>query len=671
MSYYSKARDFHERGKYEEAYNLYVQGVQAGEEKCFYGVGVCFYSGYFVKEDKEKALRIFAEHFHSIYYLANSGDAEAVFIIAYHYLFGFCVEKNFDIFLRLLTKSAELGYSIAQWRLGVFYETGQGVEQDTYRAANLYRLSAEQGDFYGQWLYGVACYKGKGTRINKMEGFRWIKAAAENGMAEAQFFICGCYLDGRLVGKNDDEAIKWCELAARQGYEEAIKSLDDIKYGMVCEKIAENVVCSAEDIQLLFKMEQKGKIGANGLLESALLNRSRYLSRVDDYTALSECIALYEMLIGNNAAYSMIVANELSNACYKVANIYEHTVLDIPKALEYYIKADSYGCDKAKFNIAMLYYEGDGIIKDYSKAIYNFKKCTVLGIEEGKSHYFLGNCFYWGLGVPADMELAKKHYISAYEYGFNCDYIVEATLYELGENSASTSMKAYGELMKQQNLSDEKRSLKIIEDLKKDFGESWNLLKKDSRQALVTSMDTYIYMYLKGAHIYGNYDFSMVISEMCKALEIELVYYLYTNYINFLKIKGINPNSFVGKRTFLKKRSANDFAYENPLDTDNCTLGSIDITIGSGRKFGSVVDESMVDYLDEIFKYDAFSSVNRRQEICEYIGTLSNAVFTIKEDYRNHAVHSKKMKCEKAQACGDQIIKVRRLLIDFLEKIKA
>ena len=120
----------------------------------------------------------------------------------------------------------------------------------------------------------------------------------------------------------------------------------------------------------------------------------------------------------------------------------------------------------------------------------------------------------------------------------------------------------------------------------------------------------------------------------------------------------------------MKKISATNYAYAKPDDISNVTLGAIDVTIGSGKKGSTLVDESMIEYLDFIFKDDAFTHENRRQEISKYILDLSNTVFDIKENYRNHAIHSRSMKCDMAEICGDRIIKVQKLLFGFLLKLK-
>ena len=52
MSYYSEARELHELKQYEEAYKLYTQGANAGDERCYYGIALFLHDGYYVEEDK-------------------------------------------------------------------------------------------------------------------------------------------------------------------------------------------------------------------------------------------------------------------------------------------------------------------------------------------------------------------------------------------------------------------------------------------------------------------------------------------------------------------------------------------------------------------------------------------------------------------------------------------
>ena len=77
----------------------------------------------------------------------------------------------------------------AQFNLGVFYESGQVVEQDF------------------------------------AEAVKWYLAAAEQELGDAQCNLGLCYQTGRGVQKSASEAVKWFIKAARQGNKTAQHNL--------------------------------------------------------------------------------------------------------------------------------------------------------------------------------------------------------------------------------------------------------------------------------------------------------------------------------------------------------------------------------------------------------------------------------------------------------------
>lgn len=82
------------------------------------------------------------------------------------------------------------------------------------------------------------------------------------------------------------------------------------------------------------------------------------------------------------------------------------------------------------------------------------------------------------------------------------------------------------------------------------------------------------------------------------------------------------------------------------------------------------IDRPMYEYLDSIFNSDSFASSNRQTAIVDYIVSLSQEVKTISDSLRNPAAHTSPMKCGRAEVCGNYIIKVQRLLFEFLAKLK-
>ena len=103
-----------------------------------YNLGVCYYTGTGIKEDKEEAVRWYR-------------------------------------------RAAENGNAMAQYNLGNCYYTGTGIKEDKEEAVRWYRKAAEQGNTIAQYSLGY-CYKnGTGIKEDKEEALRWYRKAAEQG----------------------------------------------------------------------------------------------------------------------------------------------------------------------------------------------------------------------------------------------------------------------------------------------------------------------------------------------------------------------------------------------------------------------------------------------------------------------------------------------------------
>lgn len=86
-----------------------------------------------------------------------------------------------DFNFKLCRQGAEKGNKELQYKLGVFYYTGEGVNRD-----------------YNQAVY-------------------WLTKAANQGYADAQTLLGSCYFDGEGVTQNSKQAVFWWTKAANQG----------------------------------------------------------------------------------------------------------------------------------------------------------------------------------------------------------------------------------------------------------------------------------------------------------------------------------------------------------------------------------------------------------------------------------------------------------------------
>ena len=82
-------------------------------------------------------------------------------------------------------KAAEQGEAIAQYNLGVMYNTGRGVAQDDKQAVAWYRKAAEQGNVDAQFNLGVMYSDGSGVAQDYKQSYAWFSSAAANGHSNA------------------------------------------------------------------------------------------------------------------------------------------------------------------------------------------------------------------------------------------------------------------------------------------------------------------------------------------------------------------------------------------------------------------------------------------------------------------------------------------------------
>lgn len=67
----------------------------------------------------------------------------------------------------------------AQYSLGLIYQQGNGVPQDSAEAFKWYKKSAELGNIHAQNNLGRMYFNGESVPQNSEEAFKWYKKAAE------------------------------------------------------------------------------------------------------------------------------------------------------------------------------------------------------------------------------------------------------------------------------------------------------------------------------------------------------------------------------------------------------------------------------------------------------------------------------------------------------------
>ena len=70
---------------------------------------------------------------------------------------------------------------IAQYKLGVMYEFGEGVEKDYKKAFELYEKAANQGHSIAQNNLGLFYYHGRGVNKDKKKAIKLLSDSCNGG----------------------------------------------------------------------------------------------------------------------------------------------------------------------------------------------------------------------------------------------------------------------------------------------------------------------------------------------------------------------------------------------------------------------------------------------------------------------------------------------------------
>ena len=145
-----------------------------------------------------------------------------------------------------LQDAAVAGDPMAQWQLGLMYESGEGVTQDKAKAFGYFAQIADQhadtaprgveadivahsfvkmGEYYKDGLPEAGIPKDEDYSIKLL-----MHAASYFGDADAQYRVGEMYLDKDQLGDNPIQSARWLSLAAKKGHAPAQAKLGDILF---------------------------------------------------------------------------------------------------------------------------------------------------------------------------------------------------------------------------------------------------------------------------------------------------------------------------------------------------------------------------------------------------------------------------------------------------------
>lgn len=269
---------------------------------------------------------------------AGQNNEQALFLLGVLYQSGIGVLQDTEKALKFYQKAAMKNHQDAMINLYVYYRDNSADETAAYWLKKL----AEQGVAGAQNAYAD-------TLSDAKQAFVWYEKAAKQGLAVAQTHLVECYVHGIGVSVDYAVAKQWCEKAVAQNYSVA-------QYFMA-EHFAKTPV---EKYFLYFKAAEQGYAKAQNIV-------GRYVEE----------------------GWAGVTKN---------AEI----------AVEWYRKAAEQGFSVAQYNLAVCLENGEGCREDSVEAVEWYRKAAEQGHPEAQNN--LGYCLEHGVGCDENKAEAFKWY---------------------------------------------------------------------------------------------------------------------------------------------------------------------------------------------------------------------------------------------------------------------
>ena len=222
--------------------------------------------------------------------------------------------------------------SRAQFSLGRMYSKGEGVEVDGEKAVGYYQRAANLGHSPAQFNLGLAYYQGRGVETDIDQAVAWWQKAADNGHDAAQFNLGALLWQGDKVSKDQATAMKWFRTALHNGNQPA-----------------------ADFLYSLFEPM---------------------------YSELTENLKFY-----TNAAEKPNLSLTGEGGTHKLAQ-QAYSEGGFEQAFKYWLPLAEDGNYESQFMLGTLYENGQGVKKDFAKALQWYEKAAIKG--QGGAQYRLG-----------------------------------------------------------------------------------------------------------------------------------------------------------------------------------------------------------------------------------------------------------------------------------------
>ncbi|MBA4388665.1 MAG: hypothetical protein C0404_11840 [Verrucomicrobia bacterium] len=295
-------------------------------------------------------------------------------------------EKKFKEAIRCYRRAASLGCVHAPYSLGLAYQKGVGVSNDTATAVEWFQKGAEDNEPYAAWALADCYLNGRGVKKDAGKAIPLLELSASQGHREALTTLGQCYFQGTGVTRDVKKAVSCYERAASNGYPYAYCMLGEVfEFG-------------------------------NGVQRNPSEAEKWFLKGV----ALDDAYAMYHL--GKLYDYSFTNDGHLE------------------EAMKWYRKSAATRNPYALHNIANMYLEGRGVKANETEAFKWFKESADAGLA--RSMGYIGYAYLHGKGVAKDRGKGLSYLMKGAEGNDSISYYHLGSAYQLGWDVEEAPAKA-------------------------------------------------------------------------------------------------------------------------------------------------------------------------------------------------------------------------------------
>jgi TPR repeat protein len=167
----------------KRAYRIWLELAEKEYVRSTFYLGVCYDNGIGIRKNLKKA-------FANFLWAAGAGHVEAQYNVYQILERGYGVEKNGKEALKWLKKAAIQGKDIGAIRdLGFHFHEGRYVRKNFKKSVEFYRIAAKKNDHIAQWNLGLSYESGDGVKASQRWSLYWIEKAAKQGHEAAASYL--------------------------------------------------------------------------------------------------------------------------------------------------------------------------------------------------------------------------------------------------------------------------------------------------------------------------------------------------------------------------------------------------------------------------------------------------------------------------------------------------